>query len=122
MVSIVKQDVNQADSREGAIFEGQVLGQDLVSEADAPQLRVTAITFVDGARNVWHRHSSEQVLVVTAGEGIIADSAGEHAMAAGDVVLIQPNERHWHGAASGRSMTHLSILLPSEMSIDDTEI
>jgi quercetin dioxygenase-like cupin family protein len=34
-------------------------------------------------------------------------------------VLIPAGERHWHGAEDGTSMTHLSILLPGEMTIDD---
>jgi quercetin dioxygenase-like cupin family protein len=27
----------------------------------------------------------------------------------GDTVSIAPQERHWHGAAPGRTMTHLAI-------------
>ena len=103
------------------MFIGEVRGQNLVAEGDADSLRVTAISFVDGARNRWHWHSTEQVLVVTEGEGIIADGDGEHPIQAGDVVLIQPNERHWHGARLGSSMTHLSILLPGSMTIDDNQ-
>ncbi|HVL24259.1 MAG TPA: cupin domain-containing protein, partial [Thermomicrobiales bacterium] len=86
---------------------------------DAPSQRVTAVTFLDGARNAWHRHTTEQVLVVTHGEGIVANDEGEREIAAGDVVLIQPNERHWHGARPGRDMTHLAILLPGTMTIDE---
>jgi len=82
---------------------------------------VTAITFQDGARNRWHRHSTEQVLIVTDGEGIVADAGGEQPIKAGDVVLIQPNERHWHGATPGHDMTHLAILLPGTMTIDEEQ-
>lgn len=122
MVKIVTQDFNKSVPRHNPdMFTGEVRGQDLVAEGDAPSQRVTAISFVDGARNQWHRHSTEQVLVVTHGEGIIADESGERPIGVGDVVLIQPNERHWHGAQPGKTMTHLAILLPGEMTIDGRE-
>jgi len=122
MVRIVTQDFSRSvPSVDEKMFVGEVRGQNLVAEGDAPSQRVTAITFVDGARNRWHRHSTEQVLVVTDGEGIIADESGERAIKPGDVVLIQPGERHWHGAAPGKSLTHLAILLPGEMTIDEDQ-
>lgn len=122
MVTIVTQDFSESAPRDDArMFEGIVRGQNLVAEGDAPSLRVTAITFLDGARNRWHRHSTEQVLVVTNGEGIVADENGERHIHPGDVVLIQPNERHWHGATSGHDLTHLAILLPGTMTVDDDQ-
>ncbi len=122
MVRIVTQDFNQSVPQNNEqMFIGEVRGQQIVTELDAQSQRVTAITFVDGARNRWHHHSTEQVLVVTHGEGIIADESGERAIAPGDVVLVQPNERHWHGAAPGSSMTHLTILLPGTMTIEEDQ-
>jgi quercetin dioxygenase-like cupin family protein len=122
MVKIVTQDITRSVPRiNEQMFIGDVRGQDLVAEGEAASQRVTAITFLDGARNRWHRHSTEQVLVVTHGEGIIADSSGERTIRPGDVVLIQPNERHWHGAVDGTDMTHLSILLPGTMTIDEVQ-
>ncbi len=122
MVKIATQDINLAVPRvDEKMFVGTVMGQTLVADADAPSQRVNAISFLDGARNRWHRHTTEQVLVVTHGEGIIADDSGERAIKAGDVVLVQPNERHWHGAAPGKDMTHLAILLPGKMTVDDDQ-
>jgi quercetin dioxygenase-like cupin family protein len=119
---IVTQDFKQSVPQDNPdMFIGEVRGQRLVAEGEAPSQRVTAISFVDGARNQWHRHTTEQVLVVTHGEGIIADESGERPISAGDVILIQPNEVHWHGAQPGKSMTHLSILLPGQMTIAGQE-
>jgi quercetin dioxygenase-like cupin family protein len=117
MVRIVTQDFAQSEPRTGEMFIGDVRGQNLVAEGDAPSQRVTAITFLDGARNQWHRHSTEQVLVVTHGEGIIADASGERTIRPGDVVLIQPGELHWHGAKPGHDLTHLAILLPGSQEV-----
>jgi quercetin dioxygenase-like cupin family protein len=103
------------------MFTGKVLMQNLVAEGDAPSLRVTSVTFVDGCRNTWHTHTTEQVLVVTDGLGVVADSSGEREIVPGDVVLIDPNERHWHGAREGHDMTHLSILIPGEMKVEGSD-
>lgn len=119
-MKIVHQDEKQAEDRSGSMFTGKVLMQNLVAEADAPSLRVTAVTFVDGCRNTWHTHTTEQVLIVTEGTGVVANEAGERSIVAGDVVLIDPNERHWHGASEGHNMTHLAILLPGEMRVEDS--
>ncbi len=122
MVKIVTQDAAKSAPRvDQKMFVGTVMGQNLVAEGDAPSQRVTAISFLQGARNRWHWHSTEQVLIVTDGEGIIADDSGERAIAAGDVVLIQPNERHWHGASPSHDMTHLAILLPGTMTVDEDQ-
>lgn len=122
MVKIVTQDINHSVPQVNEkMFIGDVRGQQLVAEGEASSQRVTAISFLDGARNRWHHHSTEQVLVVTHGEGIIGDASGERTIRAGDVVLVQPNERHWHGAAQGKDMTHLSILLPGAMTIEENQ-
>jgi quercetin dioxygenase-like cupin family protein len=117
-VKIIRQDLAAAKPADNpAMFTGEVRMQNLVAEGDAPSQRVTAVTFLDGARNTWHQHTTEQVLVVTHGEGLVADNDGEHPITIGDVVLIQPNERHWHGARPGKDMTHLAILLPGRMTV-----
>jgi quercetin dioxygenase-like cupin family protein len=114
-----RQDRTSAEKTTGEIFVGDIFKQDLVTDEDAPSLRVTAITFENGGRNRWHRHSTEQVLIVTHGEGVVESDAETYNVTAGDVVLIPAGERHWHGAHAGTSMTHLAVLLPGEMAIDD---
>jgi 4-carboxymuconolactone decarboxylase len=101
------------------IFVGDVLRQNLIADDDATLLRVTSVTFVNGARNRWHRHSADQVLIVTGGRGIVANEDKEWRLSPGDVVLVPAGERHWHGAEAGSEFTHLSILTPGEMTIDD---
>lgn len=118
-MKVVKQSLVEARPNPGELFIGKVLAQPLVLDEDAPSLRVSSITFQQGARNRWHRHSTEQVLVVTDGRGLVANEEAEHQVEPGAVILIPAGERHWHGAAPGADLTHLSILLPGEMTIDD---
>lgn len=116
-MKIIRQDIERAKPNTSPIMVGDVVSQNLVAEGDAPSLRVTAVTFRDGAVNKWHAHSTEQVLIVTHGTGIVATDVDERSITPGDVVLIPAHERHWHGAAPGETMTHLAILLPGEMTI-----
>ncbi len=113
------QTVAQATPDHSPIFVGDVLRQNLIAEGDADLLRVTAVTFQDGARNKLHHHAADQVLVVTHGRGIVATETEEFHVTPGDIVLISARERHWHGAEPGEDFTHLSILTPGRMTVDE---
>ena len=77
---------------------------------EARDLRLTEVTFRAGARNKLHTHTTDQILIVTAGEGIVATEHEEQPVRAGDVAYIPAGERHWHGAKPGADMTHLAVL------------
>ena len=110
-------DEAEAKPATSPIFLGNVASQDLVPEGVADILRVTAVTFRDGARNKRHQHSTDQVLVATAGEGFVADDDGLLALKPGDVAFIAKNTPHWHGACPNQDFTHMSILTPGHMEI-----
>jgi len=101
------------------IFRGLVETQTVVGEDVSRDLRLSEIHFRNGAVNKWHLHSCDQILVVTEGEGIVADETEERAVVAGDVAFIPRNTKHWHGAKPGRDMTHWSILANGETTIVD---
>lgn len=117
----VRMDRSQAEPSSNPIFTGPVAIQELVNDSQADLLRVTAVTFDNGARNKPHRHSTDQVLVATSGSGFVATGDGELSLEPGDVALIPKNTRHWHGAQPGTSFTHLSILTPGHMEVDDDQ-
>jgi len=69
-----------------------------------------SVTFEPGARTAWHTHPLGQILIVTAGCGRVRRWAGPiEEIRPGDVVLIAPGEKHWHGAAPTTAMTHIAI-------------
>lgn len=115
----ITQDLAQANPDHSPIFVGDVLRQNLVADGDATLLRVTSVTFQNGARNKLHHHGADQVLVVTHGQGIVATKSDTLHVTPGDVILIPAGERHWHGAETGQNFTHLSILTPGAMTIDE---
>lgn len=114
-------DRTQGSPSQNPIFVGDVSTQEVVNESLADLLRVTAVTFENGAYNRPHRHSTDQVLVATEGEGFVASDEGELTLAPGDVAFIASGTRHWHGARPGSTFTHLSILTPGHMEILDEE-
>jgi quercetin dioxygenase-like cupin family protein len=96
-------------SRTGDLFIGAHEYRPLVG-TESRQFRVSELTFADGARTRLHVHDSEQVVVVTAGEGIVATPDAEHALSAGDIAIIPAEEPHWHGAPPRGTVTQISIL------------
>lgn len=101
-----------ADPKDGrapnAIFIGSVDTQTVVDEG-SKDLRLLEVHFKDGARNKLHVHSTDQILVITEGDGIVATREERHEVTAGDVAFIPAGEPHWHGARPGKEMTHWSM-------------
>jgi 4-carboxymuconolactone decarboxylase len=68
------------------------------------------VTFEAGARTAWHTHPLGQTLIVTAGTGLVqiwGQSAQE--IRPGDIVVIPPGAKHWHGASPNDGMAHYAI-------------
>ena len=99
------------------IFRGEVRPRPIVEAAQSSEVRVLLVRFAAGGRNVFHRHSYDQVLYITEGEGIVADQHEEHRVRAGDTVVIPAGEAHWHGATPDSAMAHLAIGRPGETTI-----
>ncbi|PAY06704.1 MULTISPECIES: (R)-mandelonitrile lyase [Bradyrhizobium] len=91
-------------------FTGSVL-QDPINMAPAPaRLNASRVSFEPGARTAWHTHPLGQTLYVISGIGRVQAKGGPiREIRPGDVVWIPPNEKHWHGASPGNSMTHIAM-------------
>lgn len=97
----------------GDLFVGKVERQALVGEDESGQIRVGVVVFTDGAVNKMHHHTFDQVLVINEGEGIVqAEGHPEQRVSAGDVIFIPAGTRHWHGAAPGKTMSHITVATP----------
>ena len=91
------------------IFVGEVDTQGLVHDDDGRDLRLIEVHFKAGARNRMHTHTTDQVLVVTEGVGIVATRQEQREVTPGDAAFIPAGEEHWHGAKPGHDMTHLAM-------------
>lgn len=81
-------------------------------EENGQSVIVYLVDFQPGARTNWHRHSAPQLLLVKEGRGLV-QKWGEpvRAIAAGDAIAIEPDEKHWHGAAPDTGMAHFAVNL-----------
>jgi quercetin dioxygenase-like cupin family protein len=113
----VRLDRSQGTPATNPIFVGPVSIQEVVNDTHAEVLRVTAVTFENGAVNRPHRHTTDQVLVATSGSGFVATDEERLPLNPGDVAFIPSGTRHWHGANPGATFTHLSILTPGHTEI-----
>ena len=69
------------------------------------------VTFGKGVRNKFHAHESDQVLIVTAGRGIVATEDEEREVTTGDVIFFAAGEKHWHGATADSEFSHIYVHL-----------
>ena len=83
--------------------------QEMITDGQSDNFRCNVVNFSAGATTGWHAHDSDQILVVTGGSGIVANESGEREIAVGDVVHIKAGERHWHGAKSNTTLSHITI-------------
>ena len=70
---------------------------------------VALVKFAPGAKLKFHTHTSEQILYVTEGKGIVATQKEEHVVTPGSVVIIPAGEVHMHGATKNTPFTHVAF-------------
>ena len=91
-------------------FTGSVRFDPLFDARDPARAVGARVTFEPGARTAWHTHPLGQALVVVEGVGLAQEWGGPiHEIRPGDVVLIKPGEKHWHGASPTTAMTHIAV-------------
>ena len=109
-MKVLKPDAIPAESANSPLFTGgPVTRQTLLTPEMSNNFNLAIVNFSAGARNKMHIHSSDQVLFVTAGKGIIATETDREVIGVGDVVHIPEGEKHWHGATPTTSMTHIAV-------------
>ncbi len=91
-------------------FTGSVKIDPLFDAVNPSQTAAAIVTFEPGARTAWHTHPLGQKLIVTSGTGWIQKEGSTiEEIHPGDVILIGPGEKHWHGACPTMTMTHIAI-------------
>jgi len=108
-------EINRAGSRPSRKgptdwFTGSVRVDPLFNSHAPERAQGASVTFEPGARTAWHTHPLGQTLVVTFGVGRVQRWGGPvEEIRPGDVVWFPPGEKHWHGAAPDKAMTHIAI-------------
>ena len=92
-------------------FTGAVRIDPLFEPPEPARVLTVSVTFEPGARAAWHTHPLGQILIVTAGCGLVQSWGGPiRQIRAGDVIWCPPGEKHWHGATPTTAMTHIAIV------------
>lgn len=91
-------------------FTGSVYLDSVAAPTPPSRVEASSVHFTPGARTAWHTHPLGQTLFVTEGVGRCQREGGPvQEIRPGDRVYFEPGERHWHGAAPSRFMTHIAI-------------
>ena len=93
--------------RKSRLFTGEVTVQPLIPEGG--NFNMAVVNFGKGVRNKFHTHESDQILIVTAGKGIVATEHEQREVTVGDVILFPTGEKHWHGATEDSVFSHIYI-------------
>ena len=110
-MQINKSGSQQSGKGPAQFFTGNVRIDPLIQTTPPARLGGAVVTFEPGARSAWHTHPLGQMLIVTAGCGLVQSEGGPaRKIYPGDVVWCPAGEKHWHGATSKTAMTHIAIL------------
>ena len=88
---------------------GQVTTQTLLTPETSRNFKSAMVNFAPGAKNKFHTHTGDQILMVTQGKGIVATEEEEINVSVGDFIFFPAGEKHWHGATEDSSFSHIHI-------------
>jgi len=107
-MNIVRMKDVPRNPRISSLFTGkEVTDQPLIPTGG--DYNMSVVNFGRGVRNKLHIHESDQILIVTAGTGIVATEHERRTVTVGDVILFPKGEKHWHGAAEDSEFSHIFI-------------
>ncbi|MCH7705437.1 MAG: cupin domain-containing protein [Chloroflexi bacterium] len=107
---IIKVDEIAEQTVDSPLFTGgAVTRQPVLGEQENAFFSMSVVNFSPGARNWFHKHTSDQVLLVTAGRGIVASETEERDVGVGDIAYIPAGEKHWHGATPDSAFSHITF-------------
>jgi quercetin dioxygenase-like cupin family protein len=93
-----------------ALFTGNpVTRQNVFQPNDGTNLNLGIVSFSAGSRNKFHKHTSDQILIITEGTGVVATDNEQATVTQGDIIIIPAGENHWHGAPGNTAMAHITV-------------
>lgn len=111
-MKVIKKDEVKKEPQTNPLFDGPVTMQTFISPDMSKRFLIREVHFSRSVRNKFHKHTIEQVLIVTEGKGIVATEKEEITVVPGDIIFIPAEEKHWHGAAKGSTFSHFYVMSP----------
>jgi quercetin dioxygenase-like cupin family protein len=117
-VKVVKMSEVAKEPAVSALFTGgEVNMQTVFQPGESQAFNFGLVSFSSGSRNKLHTHTSDQILIVTEGTGVVATEQEERTITVGDVALISAGEKHWHGAPGSTAMAHIAITAKNSQTV-----
>lgn len=112
--------------RENSAYAKYFIGTSYLNVLTSPAdgVFMANVTFEPACRNNWHIHHADkgggQILLCVAGEGWYQEwCKPARALKPGDVVVIPPEVKHWHGAAKNSWFSHIAAEVPGENTFNE---
>ena len=94
----------------GGLMTGtRVWASAILESEDSSDFSFGIRAFDAGARTKFHKHTGDQILIITDGTGAVGTDNETLTLVEGDVILIPAGENHFHGAPDATSMAHITI-------------
>jgi quercetin dioxygenase-like cupin family protein len=102
-------------------FGGKVYGQFIINEKQGAKVaHLGLVKFAPGARNKFHSHKNEEIMVIVEGKGIVATKEKEYVCTPGMIVFLPPGLVHWHGATKDSTFAHYVVVCqPNDMKMEE---
>lgn len=109
-MEVSREEARRASTGPAETFTGEVSVKPLFDTNGVRNFSSAQVTFSPCARSAWHSHPAGQTLIVTAGSGWVQEWGQERErLNPGDVVWTPPGVKHWHGADTNTTLTHIAI-------------
>ena len=93
-MKILKISKIKPDVADNPIFiGGQVTMQTLLTPEISKSFKSAVVNFSPGARTKLHTHTSDQILIVTHGDGVVATDKEEINVSVGDIIFFPAGEK-----------------------------
>lgn len=110
-LTVIRGETAEISAGAEANFTGAVKVGPRFSAPEPARIGGGLVRFEAGARTAWHTHPLGQTLYITEGcAWVQVEGQPVREASPGDIVVIPPEARHWHGASASEPMTHLAFL------------
>lgn len=98
-----------AEVQHRKLFVGESSMQPLINRGTSKNFWSCLRHWAPHTRAKFHAHSSDQILIVTEGKGIVTTDREQISVGVHDIILIPAEEKHWHGATEDSSFAYVQI-------------
>jgi quercetin dioxygenase-like cupin family protein len=107
-MKVIKVEKVKKEKNSAPLFTGDVNIQYPV-RGKKEDLTIGYVHFPKNVRNKFHKHSNDQVLIVTKGKGFFRTKTKKYILEEGDIAWSPAGEVHSHGALEDSDFTHITV-------------